>query len=163
MNIIDIIICAIAAVALFKGFRDGLVRQVGGIAGLLLGIFLASKFSSLLSTYLHQWINASEQVVKSISFVVIIIAVVVLMNLLGILLEKILKVATLGWLNRLLGMVLSVAAAALVLGVLFNLVDFINESWFKLIPEETLKESAIVPVIRNISDVVFPYLKNFFN
>ena len=66
-------------------------------------------------------------------------------------------------LNRLLGMVLSVAAAALVLGVLFNLVDFINESWFKLIPEETLKESAIVPVIRNISDVVFPYLKNFFN
>ena len=60
-------------------------------------------------------------------------------------------------------MVLSVAAAALVLGVLFNLVDFINESWFKLIPEETLNGSAIVPVIRNISDVVFPYLKNFFN
>lgn len=163
MNIIDIIICAIAAVALFKGFRDGLVRQVGGIAGLLLGIFLASKFSSLLSNYLHQWINASEQVVKSISFVVIIIVVVVLMNLLGILLEKILKVATLGWLNRLLGMALSVAAAALVLGVLFNLVEFVNTSWFTLIPEETLNESSIVPVIRKISDVVFPYLKNFFN
>lgn len=162
MNVVDIIILVIAALAVFKGLKDGLVRQVGGIAGLFIGIYMAYKFSSLLAGWLAQWISASEPVVKSISFVLIIIAVCILMNLLGRILEKILSVSMLGWLNRLLGVILSVATAALLMGVILSLLHYVNQTWFVIVPEKTLSESRLLPVVENMMEVVMPYLKAFF-
>ena len=43
MTVIDIIILVLLALAVFKGIKDGLVRQVGGIAGLILGISRAGS------------------------------------------------------------------------------------------------------------------------
>ena len=57
MTVIDIIILVLLALAVFKGIKDGLVRQVGGIAGLILGNFLAGRFSAIMAGWLHLWID----------------------------------------------------------------------------------------------------------
>lgn len=163
MTVIDIIILILLALAVFKGIKDGLVRQVGGIAGLILGIFLAGRFSSLLSGWLHQWLDASENVVKAISFAVIIILVCLCMYFLGRLLEKIIKITTLGWINRLLGVVLSVCTVVLLIGAVISLIEYVNTTWFVIVPPERMAESKSVQIISSITDAVFPYLKQLFN
>lgn len=163
MNIIDIVILIIALIALFKGIRDGLIKQAGGIAGLFLGIYLASKFSSLITEWLHQWINASESIVKAISFALIIIAVCFCMYLIGRLLEKVVQITTLGWVNRLLGALLSLLTITLFMGVLLSLIEYVNSNWFTLIPKEKLAEAKSVEIIRSLSDTLFPYLEKFFS
>lgn len=163
MTVIDIIIIVLLALAVFKGIKDGLVRQVGGIAGLILGIFLAGRFSAFLAGWMHQWIDASESAVKAVSFAVIIIVVCLCMYLLGRLLEKIIKITTLGWINRLLGVVLSVCTVVLLIGAVISLIEYINSTWFVLVPQEQLAKSKSIQIISSVTDAVFPYLKHLFN
>lgn len=163
MTVIDIIIIVLLALAVFKGIKDGLVRQVGGIAGLILGIFLAGRFSAFLAGWMHQWIDASESAVKAVSFAVIIIVVCLCMYLLGRLLEKIIKITTLGWINRLLGVVLSICTVVLLIGAVISLIEYINSTWFVLVPQEQLAKSKSIQIISSVTDAVFPYLKQLFN
>ena len=153
MAVIDIIILILLLLAVIKGLKDGLIRQAGGIAGLFIGIILAGRFSALLAGWLGQWINASENIVKIIALC---------MHLLGKLLEKIIQLATLGWVNRILGMVLSIATTVLLIGVLLSLIEYVNDTWFTLVPKEALEGSKGVQIITSITDSVFPYIKELF-
>ena len=110
MTVIDIIILVLLALAVFKGIKDGLMRQLGGIVGLILGIFLAGRFSAMLSGWLQRVApTLSESVVKVLSFIVIIVVVCLCVVLLSRLLEKVIKITTLGWINRLLGALLALS------------------------------------------------------
>ncbi len=162
MNVIDIILLVLLGLAVFKGIKDGFVRQVGGIAGLIMGIFLAGRFSAMLSSWLHQWINASESIVKAISFVLIIILACICMHIVGLLLEKVIKISMLGWLNRLLGVALAVFGVILLSGVLLSLIQYVNTTWFVIIPQDVMAKSEGIKIITSISDAVFPYIKSLF-
>ena len=142
MTVIDIIILVLLLLAVIKGLKDGLIRQAGGIAGLFIGIILAGRFSALLAGWLGQWINASENIVKIIAFVLIIIATCLCMHLLGKLLEKIIQLAT--------------------IGVLLSLIEYVNDTWFTLVPKDALESSKGVQIITSITDSVFPYIKELF-
>ena len=127
MTVIDIIILVLLALAVFKGIKDGLMRQLGGIVGLILGIFLAGRFSAMLSGWLHRVApTLSENVVKVLSFIVIIVVVCLCVVLLSRLLEKVIKITTLGWINRLLGVLLSVSAVVLLIGVIISVIEYVN-------------------------------------
>lgn len=164
MNVIDIIIIVLLALAVIKGIKDGLVRQAGGIAGIILGIFIAGRFSAMLSKWLNQWIpDVSENIAKILSFVIIIILVIICTALLSRLLEKVIKITTLGWVNRLLGVLLSVCTATLLTGVVISLIEYVNATWFTLVDQGHLESSKGVQIISSISDAVFPYIKRLFN
>ena len=149
MTVIDIIILVLLAIAVFKGIKDGLMRQLGGIVGLILGIFLAGRFS--------------ENVVKVLSFIVIIVVVCLCVVLLSRLLEKVIKITTLGWINRLLGVLLSVSAVVLLIGVIISVIEYVNTTWFTIISPEQMAKSKGVQIISSITDALFPYLKQLFN
>ena len=164
MNVIDIIIIVLLALAVIKGIKDGLVRQAGGIAGIILGIFIAGRFSAMLSKWLNQWIpDVSENIAKILSFVIIIILVIICTALLSRLLEKVIKITTLGWVNRLLGVLLSVCTVTLLIGVIISLIEYVNATWFTLVGQGRLESSKGVQIISSISDAVFPYIKRLFN
>ena len=164
MTVIDIIILVLLALAVFKGIKDGLMRQLGGIVGLILGIFLAGRFSAMLSGWLHRVApTLSENVVKVLSFIVIIVVVCLCVVLLSRLLEKVIKITTLGWINRLLGVLLSVSAVVLLIGVVISVIEYVNTTWFALISPEQMAKSKGVQIISSITDALFPYLKQLFN
>ena len=75
---------------------------------------------------------------------------------------KILKAVTLGWLNRLLGVILSLFAAVLLIGIILSLLEYVNANWFVIIPKDKLAESKGIQLISDFSKTVFPYLKEFF-
>lgn len=163
MSLIDIIIIIAFVPAVIKGIKDGFIRQIAGIAGLFLGVWLSYKFSSLITGWLGQWINANESVTKVISFAIIMIAAIVLINLLGKLIENIISVVMLGWLNKLLGVVVAFCITALIVGLILSLINYANESWFTIISQEKINESLFYEPLYNLSQKVFPYLKEFLH
>ncbi len=162
MGIIDIVILILVCLAVIKGLKDGLIKQIGGIVGLFVGIILAGRFSALLASWLHQWINASENIVKILSFAIIIIGVCLCMQLVGKLLEKVVQITTLGWANKLLGVVLSVFGVILLIGVVLSLIQYVNSTWFTIIPQDVIAQSKGVQLVTSVTDVVFPYIKEIF-
>lgn len=163
MSVIDIIILVPFAFALYKGIKNGFVGQVAGISGIILGIILGSRFSSLVSTYVSQWIDASEQVIKIISFALIIVAVIICALILSKAIEKLFSLVMLGWLNKLLGVILAFAGTAFIVGSIISLISYINGTWFTVIPPEKISESILYQPLEDLVKMVFPYFKDFFS
>ena len=90
-------------------------------------------------------------------FIIIIVLVILLGWLLARFIEKILKITTLGWLNRLLGAILGAAKIILLLSVIVYAFNRINTNW-NLVSNATLKESSIWVWLVNLYEKVFPYL-----
>ena len=77
------------------------------------------------------------------------------------LLTKVIELAMLGWVDKLLGLVLALAVNALVIGVFIVLFDTVNLK-FNLVKPETLDGSIVYTTLRDLSYLVFPFLKSFF-
>lgn len=158
MNIVDIILLICFVPALVQGLRKGFISQVIAIISIIAGVWVSARFTASASTWLAQYIDGSEQVLKVISFALIFIAVIAVLAILGRLLEGTVKLIMLGWLNRLLGMVLSLVKAGLIVGLVIMAFCSLNNT-FSLVSEEVLNESVLFPPLKNMAYTVFPYLK----
>lgn len=159
MNIVDIILLICFVPALVQGFRKGFISQVIAIISIIAGVWLSARFTADASTWLAQYIQGSEQVLKVVSFALIFIAVIAVLAVLGRLLEGTVKLIMFGWLNKLLGVAFSLIKAGLIVGLVIMAFCSLNNT-FSLVSEEVLNESILFPPLKNLAYTVFPYLKD---
>ena len=161
MNILDIVLLDCLIPAVIQGLRKGFIAQVVAIISLVLGGWLAYRFTSVVTEWLGQWISASGPALDIIAVILIVARVVTILCLLGKRLEASIKIILLGWLNRLLGLVFALFKYVLIIGLLVILFDSVN-SRFDLVSDEYLDSSYMYSGIRSLSWSVFPYLKSLF-
>ena len=159
MNILDIIILICLVPSIIQGLRKGFISQAISIVSIVAGVWASANFANLVSDWLAQYLEAPEQVLRIVSFAVIMIVVFIILGLIGELLNGIIQLVMLGWVNKLLGAAFAFAKAILILGVLILIFNSINAN-FNLVDAKVLEESVLYPIIKNISDTVFPYLKS---
>lgn len=159
MGTLDIIILICFIPALVRGIQKGFVEQIAGIVSILLGAWLAFKFSGPLGAWLSQFITLEPQLLGILSFVLVVILAVLLLNLAGRLITGTLKMVSLGWLNRLLGVVFALLKAALVIGLVIFIFGNLNDKWH-LVNPEVLQGSPVYTALRDAALRVFPYLQN---
>ena len=87
MNILDIIILICLVPSLIQGLRKGFISQAISIISLVAGIWASAKFADLVGGWLAQYITASEQVLKLVSFALVMVVVFILLGLIGKLLD----------------------------------------------------------------------------
>ena len=161
MNILDIILLICFVPAVVQGFRKGFIAQVIAIISIIAGVWLSFHFATVVSTWLGQYIQGSEQVMKIVAFALIFIAAIAVLALLGKLIEGAVKLVMLGWLNRLLGVIFSLLKAGLIVGLCIMAFCSLNNT-FELVSEETLEASVLFPPLKDLAYTVFPYLKELF-
>ena len=161
MNILDIILLLCFIPALIQGMRKGFISQAIAIIAVVVSVWVSFEFATMLGEWIGQWITASEQVLKVIAFALILIGVSVGINAVGRLLEGIINIIMLRWLNKLLGAVFALMKAGLIVGLVIMAVTSLNNT-FHIIPEEFFQGSVIYPPIKDMAYTVFPYLKEMF-
>ena len=159
MNIIDAIILICLIPALVQGLRKGFISQAISIISLIVGIWASAHFAGVVTEWISQYITASEQVLNIIAFAVILIIAFVVLGLTGRLLESILDFVFLGWVNKLLGTVFSLIKTCLILGLIAMVINSICTAAPDGLPE-AFKTSTLYPVVTNIAESIFPYIKN---
>lgn len=159
MNTLDIIITLCFVPAIVSGIHKGFISQIISILSIFLGVWLAFHFSDLACSWISQYLTGvSEAVLNIIAFVAVFCVVAFLMYIVGKTLTEVAKMVSLGWLDWVLGIVLSIAKAGLLIGVVLIFFDTLNLK-FEFVSQEKLAESVLYGRIRDISYVVFPYLK----
>ncbi len=158
MSTPDIIILLCFLPALIRGVMKGFIEQAVALVSLVLGAWLAFKFSTVVGEWLQPFFKVSETVMHVISFAVIMIAVVLVLFVIGKLLTGISKIVMLGWLDRLLGLVFALLIAGLLVGIGIILFDTLNAK-FELVDNAILDEAVLYSPLRDIAYTVFPYLK----
>lgn len=159
MNILDIIILICLIPAVVQGLRKGFISQAISIISLIAGIWASARFAGMASEWLAQHIDASEQVLRITAFSLIMVAVFIVLGLIGKLLEATIKLVMLGWVNRLLGMCFALVKCLLILGLLTLGFNSLNNT-FGFVKPEQLADSVLYPIINDMAEIVFPYLKS---
>ena len=161
MATLDIILLICFLPGIIRGISKGFLEQALALAGVVLSVWAAFRFSGLVATWLKPYADLSETTLNVVSFALILIAMSLLVLIIAKLLTKVIELAMLGWLNKTLGLVFALAVNALVIGVFIVLFDTINLK-FGLVKPEVLDESIVYTTLRDICYLVFPYLKSFF-
>jgi membrane protein required for colicin V production len=157
MNWIDLIIVILLILAVISGFTNGLVKEVASLAGLILGIWGAIKFSNFTAAKLYDWFDMSGQYVGIIAFIVTFCVIVVIIHFIGILADKVVDAVSLGFLNRILGMVFGAIKNILILSVIFSVLNAIDARR-PFLPKARIEESKFYNPISDIVPAIFPVL-----
>lgn len=162
---IDVIVLVLVLLALYKGLRKGLVVALFSLLAFIIGLAAALKLSTLMAAYLGQNISISERWLPVLAFMAVFIIVVVLVRLGAKALEAALRVAMLGWANRIGGFIFF----ALLYLFIFSVLLFYAHN-LHLIQEETAKTSHTFPYLKPLApkiiqevSAVFPFFKNMFS
>ena len=140
MGVIDIVIVCCFLPVLYFGIKNGLVRQLVALAVIYFGITLSLKFSSSVSAWLLEHLEMPEFWAKAVSFILVFFVVALVLSLLGRLVEKIIQISLLGWLNKLLGIVMTFVLFLFIISALVYLVDSANNI-LEFIPKEKIDDS----------------------
>lgn len=162
LNILDIILLLCFIPALVNGFRKGLIDQIISIGSLFLGVFLAYRWAVGLSIELAPYFETTDPALhKILSFFIILVVVFIVMKIIGALIDKLLKITTLGWLNSLLGLAFSILVATIVIGLLLMGLTWLNTK-VNFISQEVLESSRVYEWLTDFTNKIFPYLKGAF-
>ena len=161
MGLIDIVIVCCFLPVLYFGIKNGLIKQLVAFAVVYFGITLSLKFSAPVGEWVCRHVKITDFWAKAVSFILIFFAVALILSLFGRIVEKIIKISLLGWLNKLLGVVMTFIIFALLISVLVYFVDSAN-NLLHFIPEEKLAESRFYPALLHCSQEVFPHFKELF-
>ena len=98
------------------------------------------------------------RIVKVVAFAVIVTVTIFVLALMGKVVTKALSMASLGWINRLLGLAFALFKTALVAGLLLYVFDPLNAKW-GLVGDEVLKNSVLYEPLKAFALKIFPFLK----
>ena len=158
MQTIDIIIAALLLIGLISGLRDGLVKQIATLAGLIGGLLLGRAFYMPVGEWLVDVLGFSLEAAYVTAFILILIVVPLLFSLVGWLVSKILSAICLGWINRLLGGLVGVLKFALLVGVIITGFEFFDQR-DSLIAEEKKEASVLYYPIYDATGIFFDGIK----
>ncbi len=148
MNGLDIAIVCIMGFTLTRGLMTGLMQSISGLIGALAGFYGGYLYYPALAALLSKWINPGT-FLKIVSFLIIFCGIVILISILGRLLKWIMKIAFLGWVDRLGGGVIGFLKGLVFVSALVIILTVFLPSGSPL-----LKKSVLLPYVSNVSETM---------
>ena len=162
MNVLDIIIGIPLIYAIYKGFTKGFIYEVATLVALILGVYGAIHFSDFTAEVIQDTFKYESHYMEYISFIVTFIVIVIGINLIGRVMDKVVEAVALGFVNRLLGLAFGLLKGILILSIVVHLVNYVNDR-FSFISEEKKKESLLYEPMTYISESIFDFFDSDFS
>jgi membrane protein required for colicin V production len=159
MNYFDIIIIIPLIWGCYKGFKKGFIIEIASFIALGLGVWGGMKFSAISAKYLSEAFDISEKVMPIISFAVTFIAIVIVVFMLAKMLQKIISMVALGFINRTAGALFGMLKFGLIMSVIINFSNIINNQ-INFIEPEMKNSSILYEPIGKVAQIIIPGLKN---
>lgn len=146
---IDIVFAIILVIAIYKGYSRGLIIAVFSFVAVTLGLAAALKLTTVAVLYAQQHWDVHTRWLPVICFIALLLGVVLLVRLGATLLQKLVEVAMMGWLNKLGGILLYSTIFIMVYSVLL----WIANQLYWLSPEIKM-QSVVYPYIEHLGPAV---------
>lgn len=161
---IDIIAVILGIWAIYKGIRNGLVVGIFSFLSFIIGMAAAIKLSAFTADFIGRSTNLPQRWLPFLAFISVFILTALVVRVGAKVVEGAIKLAMLGWLNRLGGIALYLFVHLLV----FSIILFYSEK-LQLIKEETFQSSIVYAYIQPIAPwlmkmvgTILPLFKNMF-
>jgi len=118
---LDLGIALLVAAGTFRGYRRGLIREGMAFGGLAVGLVMASQWSSTVSDLLRPFIGGGR-LVDALAYVLVVLSVLSAATLLTVIIQRLMRVLLVGWLDRLGGALFGAAQGAVLAALLLVLI-----------------------------------------
>lgn len=161
---IDFIFLIILAWFMMKGYRKGIIHALFSFVAVIVAMMGALKLSQKVSTYLFNAKSDINPWVPMLSYIIVFIAIVFLVNMISRSLDKGLKTIKLGWANRIAGAALYGLIVTFAWSTVLWLANKVN-----LVKPETKANSKTYAIIEPVAPkgfeiigAVLPFVKDSY-
>jgi len=157
MNWLDIVIAFFLIIAFIDGYRKGLIMQLVILAGVLIAVIFSGKLAGIVYPWLDRVTDFTPETLHVASYLVAFVVIALAAIFVGQLVETIINVIFLSFINRLLGGVTAMATTLIIFSLALNLL-LILDSEEDIITERTQKESFFFKRIEKVVPTIVPHL-----
>lgn len=162
--VIDVTFVILMIIAFFKGFSKGLIVGIFSFLAFIIGLAAALKLSTIVAHYFESSAGISTKWFPVISFALVFIVVVLLVNVGARVIKKTVSLAMLGWIDKIGGIVFYI----IIYTIIFSVILFFAEKTF-LVKKEIIAESKVYnyvapwgPKVMNNLGKIIPVFKDLF-
>ena len=165
MSTIDIVILVFFSIGAYSGYKKGLLLEIISLSAFFIAIIMGIKLMDWGITLLSQFIEGYDAFLPMIVFVIIFIAIVLVMNMLGKAVKKVLDMTLLGSIDDVAGAILGIVKWALMLSIFFWLYDSFGGGFSESIIGNSYLYSPVskfAPGLLGLVSGIFPFIQEFF-
>jgi len=156
---IDIIIAIFLIWFIYKGFTKGFIIEVSSLIALILGIYAAVNFSFFVSGFLHNDLGWHSKYTDIAAFCITFLLVIVLVMLVGKIIEKLVNIIQLGFLNKLAGTLFGIVKGALILSFLILIINNFDPRE-KVFSKERREASFLYTPVASLAPALFLFFSD---
>ncbi len=153
MNYLDIIIAIILLLFGVKGFRKGLIIEVVTLLAFAVGVYGAMHFSDFTAEHLKEFMEINPKYLNTTAFVLTFILLVILVNIIGRMVTKLIQAMNLGFFNKLGGAVFGMAKGVLLCSIMVMVLN--NFQLIGIVKPEVMEQSKLYPYIEETVPYVY--------
>jgi membrane protein required for colicin V production len=144
-NLVDLFILGILLVTIVFGLWKGFVRSLTALASVVVGVVLAATYYPAVQPYLGRVTSLDQHISAILSMVIVFIAVQVVFVLIRRILEALIDLTQLSWLDRVLGACMGLAAGAILVAAAVQVMVIGVPEW------SMVKTSKLVRPVERLS------------
>jgi len=156
VHVIDLFFFIILFLAVAQGWRKGLILGLFSLICGLIGLAAAVKLSSVVATHMKTAMHLTGRWLPVLAFIIVFVLVMLLVKWLGHLLEGLIKLVLLGWLNKLAGIGLFII---LYLSVYSVILFYGTKTGF--ISKQAIQDSHSYSLIAPIGPSIIRFISGF--
>ena len=153
---IDVVFLLLLVMAVLRGIRHGVIIAVFSALAFLIGLAAAIKLSATVAGYLRDSMHMSTRWLPVLAFVLVFVGVVLLIRWGARLAEAAVDLAMMGWLNKLIGIVLYACVYSIAFSVLLFYARQVH-----IVSAPTFATSLTYPYIRSWGPAVIDEFGKF--
>jgi membrane protein required for colicin V production len=162
MSFLDIILSVLLVLGLFKGIKNGLFVELASLISLILGIYVAIKFSYLAKIMLSGFVHWNPKTIQIFAFLITFLLVVIGISIMAKVLTSVANFAQLGVINKLGGGFFSLLKTILIASIFLNLFEKINFN-NTFAKKETLDKSTFYRPIQKTAGFIYPSIEKWYD
>lgn len=163
MNALDWVLIIPLAFFAFRGFQHGLIKEIAGIVGLFLAVFLSFNYMYIAGDIIGSLLNISQDALPYVGAISVFVLALVGVQLAVSAIDKILEAAALSLVNKIAGAAFGGLKVGILLSALLLFAAGFNQ------PNEELRQNSIsypiviqiAPLAYNTIALVYPGAENF--
>ncbi|MDI9365730.1 MAG: CvpA family protein [Flavobacterium sp.] len=161
---IDILFLILMLSAVYKGYTRGFIVSVVSLVAIILGLAAAVKLSAVVAVWLGKTVNIGSQWLPFLSFIAVMVAVILVLQLVANILQKSVELLLMGWANKLAGILFYAIMYTLIYSVILfyaNKLGIIQQSTINASKCYAIVQPIGIKVINGIGHII-PIFKNVF-
>lgn len=142
MNLLDYLILIPICFFCYRGFVNGIIKEVLSIVGIILAVFLSFQYMDAVGSLIRPLFSENAGYIPFISVIVIFVGTVSAVQLIAYLSKKFLETIKLNFINRLSGLAFGFLKSGIVVSALLLVL-----AGFNLPSQEAREDSVMYPYI----------------